>query len=149
MQLNQLLLPLAVPAASSALRSTAAAVHGLADSFSEYFSGDDAKSTAHGETELSPSGLIHQLQGFLQQIGLGDGPYAIDFQLGHDGSSTVNASGVQSSSVLDQLNANPDLELKLRQIASAIQQQHPSSPLQPGSLTLSITEDSWSATTGL
>ena len=152
MQINNLLLSLAVPAAARTVQQAASVAHHLGSSFARVLTdsppisgstGGEAKVEASGENEFNEklAAFSDQLQSFLEQNGI-FGDFKLKMEVDSSGQPSAAASGSEAARVIETLNQNPAWLERLGQLAAAIKGKLPH-------LNISITDQGSSHWTSL
>lgn len=125
MQLNQLLLSLAAPAAVRGVSAAVESVHDVSQNFIDAFTGaPQATPDTSGTAETEPAGFDAKLANFaerLREFLSGNGvqhDYAIQFQIDSTGQPEAGTSGVDGAHAAQLLNQHPEWLAELQQLAS-------------------------------
>lgn len=131
MQVNNLLLSLAVPAAARTVQQAASVAHHLGSSFARALADSptaasekvsEAKLDASASTgfEDQLASFSDQLKSFLEKSGI-FGDFKLKMEIDSTGQASAAAGGTEAARVIEKLNANPGWLEQLNQIATAQQ----------------------------
>lgn len=131
MQINNLLLSLAVPAAARTVQQAASVAHHLGSSFARALADSPPAASAkasEAKVDLSNktgfgdqlTAFSDQLQSFLEQSGI-FGDFKLKMEIDSSGQASAAAGGTEAARVIDALNKNPGWLEQLSQIAAAQQ----------------------------
>jgi hypothetical protein len=131
MQINNLLLSLAVPAAARTVQQAASVAHHLGSSFARALSdsppatiakADEASVEASGQYSFDDklAAFSDQLQSFLEKNGI-FGDFKLKMEVDSSGQASAAAGGTEAARLIEALNQNPTWLERLGQLASAQQ----------------------------